>query len=317
MTRRCHRVAASLFLVLLVICVSALPGWTQSGARPSGLHFIDVSQGSALLVVDADVSVMIDSGSAGAAEAVLAAITAHGLTSIDLWVHTHFDADHVGGFTRALAGVDGVAGSEDDLRVWELWDRGLSELPDTEVVAAYVSASGGLRRAVAAGERWQRGGITVTVVAGPDEAPVENSRGLALRVQVGKISVMVQGDLPAAALSAVAVDPVDVLWAAHHGALDGTSPDLLMALDPEQVVVSAGFGNAYCHPHPLVLSWLHDRRVWLMGAAGVAPTELCDGIVDHLAAEHVLVGGDLWISADEDAGAISDLPGGSWDSARW
>jgi len=246
---------------------------------------------------------MIDSGPSGAAEAVTAAIASHGLSSIDLWVHTHFDADHVGGFTRVLAGADGVAGSDDDLRVEEMWDRGLTELPDTAVVAAYLSASGGLRRAVAAGERWQRGGISVTVVAGPGEAREENSRGLALRVEVGKISLMVQGDLPAAALSAAAVDPVDVLWAGHHGAVDGTSPALLASLDPEQVVISAGLGNAYCHPHPLVLSWLHDRRVWILGAAGLAPTERCEGIFDRLAPSHVIVGGELWIGADEEGSA--------------
>ena len=68
-------------------------------------------------LADGDVAVVIDSGPPGAAEALLAALDAHGIARIDLWIHTHFDADHLGGILRAVDGIDGIAGTEDSARV--------------------------------------------------------------------------------------------------------------------------------------------------------------------------------------------------------
>lgn len=268
-----------------------------------GLRFIDVGQGSALLLLGSEGhAVMIDSGPPGAAEAVIHALDEHGLAGVDLWIHTHFDADHVGGFGRAVAGADGVAGTADDLEVLALWDRGLDGAPPTDAVAAYRTAAGDRRQRARPGDVWTAPGLTLALVetGAADEVAAENARGLAICVEVGALRVLVPGDLPAAraAEAAVACGSVDILWAAHHGGVDGTSAAVIAAADPALVVVSAGRDNPYCHPAPITLARLHDRAVWISGLAGAGPSGACAGLATSFGALHRVLAGDLWLAAD-------------------
>lgn len=273
-------------------------------APPSGpgLRFIDVGQGSALLLIaEEGHTVLIDSGPPGAAEAVVHALDDHAVLRVDLWIHTHFDADHVGGFARVVAGADGVAGSADDIEVAALWDRGLDGAPDTDAVAAYREVAGDRRRVPAAGDRWEVPGLTVTSVAtGAREIAAENARGLALCVEVGGLKLLAPGDLPAAqaAVSAAVCGTVDLLWLGHHGGADGTSEAVLTAADPALVVISAGRDNPYCHPAAVTMARLRERAVWVTGLAGGGPLGPCPPLGTWFAAGHEVVLGDLWFPAE-------------------
>ena len=278
-----------------------LAGTLAAPAGP-GLRFIDVGQGSALLLLSAEGrAVMIDSGPPGAAEVVLHALDEHDVADIDLWIHTHFDADHVGGLGRVVAGLDGVLGSEDDLELLALWDRGLEGAPATDAVAAYRAAAGDRRRRAVPGDRWDAPGLALRVVETGVVAELagENERGLAICVELGSLRLLAPGDLPAAqvAEAAAACGPVDVLWAAHHGGAEGTSAEVLGAADPALVVISAGRDNAYCHPAPITLVRLSDRAVWIAGLAGAGPLQACPGLATSFGAQHRLLSGDLWLPA--------------------
>lgn len=281
------------------------------GAPPGpGLRFIDVGQGSALLLLGAEGhAVMIDSGPPGAAEAVVHALDEHGVMRVDLWIHTHFDADHVGGLGRVIPGADGVAGSGDDIEVLALWDRGLDGALATEAVAAYRQVAGERRRAARAGDRWDAPGLSLRLVAtgAPAALAAENARGLAICVEVAGLRLLAPGDLPAAQAAEAAADcgVVDVLWAAHHGGADGTSAAVLAAADPALVVVSAGQGNPYCHPAPITLARLADRAVWISGLAGAGPWSGCPGLATSFGAQHRLLAGDLWLSAGDRGGSTA------------
>lgn len=275
-----------------------------SVATPTGpgMHFVDVGQGSALLLVGPEGhAAVVDSGPPGAAEAVIAALAVHDVVRVDLWVHTHFDADHVGGFARVVAGADGLAGTADDVELGALWDRGLDGAPATMAMAAYLAAAGNRRRTAAAGDVWQAPGLEILAVetGAPVEVAAENARGLALCVRVGERSALLPGDLPAAqaAIAAAACGPVDVLWAGHHGGVDGTSEALLAAADPALVVISAGPNNPYCHPAALTLARLHDRAVWISGLAGAGPLGPCPGLATAFAPDHRVLPGFLWLPA--------------------
>ncbi len=278
-----------------------LSGVMVAPAGP-GLRFIDVGQGNALLMIGAEGhAVMIDSGPPGAAEAVIHALDEHGLLRVHLWIHTHFDADHVGGLARAIAGADGVAGSDDDFDVLAFWDRGLEGAPATESVAAYSEVAGDRRREAAVGDRWEVPGLRVMVVdtGAPPGLTAENARGLALCVEIDGVRLLAPGDLPAeqAAVAAAACGPVDLLWAAHHGSVNGTSEAVLTVADPALVVISAGRDNPYCHPSAVTLARLHERAVWISGLAGAGPLGACPGLAASFAAGHRLISGDLWLAA--------------------
>lgn len=274
------------------------------GAPPGpGLRVIDVGQGSALLILGREGhAVLVDAGPPGGSEAILAALVEHGIDTVDLWVLTHFDSDHVGGFARVVAGADGLPGTGDDLHLLERWDRGLDGAPATPAVQAYAAAVAP-RRAVAPGEVWQAPGLDVRVVpAGTvPERAAENARGLALCIDVEAIRILVPGDLPAeqVAAAATACGPVDVLWASHHGSRTGISQAVLAAADPALVIVSAGPDNSYCHPHAETLGLLHDVPVWLTDLAGASPSTACPGLEATWGGAHHLALGDLWLACGE------------------
>lgn len=298
--------AATILSILLAPAPRALGPDLPPPDGP-GLRFIAVGQGSALLAVGPEGhAVLFDAGPPGASEALLHALAEHEIAEIDLWIFTHFDNDHVGGFGRALAGADGLAGSDDDLVIGERWDRGTGGAPETPAVAAYLAAAAS-RRAAEVGDRWQAPGLEVVVVpagTAPERA-AENARGLALCVTVAGVRALVPGDLPADQVAAAASScgPVDVLWASHHGSRTGISQDVLTRADPAVVVVSAGDDNQYCHPHAEVLDLLHPRTMWLTGLAGASPHGACPGLGARWGPQHRLAGGDIWVGAG-DGGAV-------------
>ncbi len=297
-------------MLLMSTCLALAP------LEGPGLHFIDVGQGSALLLRgDAGDVVLVDSGPSAGAEAILAALSAHGVGEIGLWVHTHFDADHVGGFARVVAGLDGIWPSADDLWIEQLWDRGIADpVPQTDATALYFGLVGDRRVQPDPGTVYAAPGLRVEVLEldlVPADAP-ENARGLALCVEAGGVRALLPGDLPAdrLELAAAACGPVDVLWTSHHGSANASSADALALADPRVSVISAGHENGYCHPSPLALALLHDRRTWLLGAAGLDPRGPCARLADALGPTHRIVGGDLWIDARLEAWL--GAPGGGW-----
>lgn len=295
-----HPIALSLLLLGSALTpVEVGPGLARAAAGP-GARIIDVGQGAALLVIGREGhAVLVDAGPPGGSEAILAALDEHGVDSVDLWTFSHFDTDHVGGFARVAAGLDGIAGSEDDPVIVTRWDRGLDGAPATPAVQAYHGHPAP-RTAVAPGAVWEAPGLSVRVVGTgtvPERA-AENARGLALCIDVEAIRILAPGDLPAdqVAAAAIACGPVEVLWASHHGSRSGISAEVLAAADPALVVISAGADNAYCHPHAETLELLHDLPVWVTDLAGASPSTECPGLASVWGGEHHLALGDLWLS---------------------
>lgn len=294
-------------LSLLILGASPVPVEVGPGLPPApagpGLRFIDVGQGSALLVVGSEGhALVVDAGPPGASEPILAALAEHDIDAIDVWAFSHFDTDHIGGFARALAGLDNIAGTEDDLEVGARWDRGLDGAPTTPAAVAYMDAAIP-RQAAQVGDRWHAPGIEMHVVptgAAPERA-AENARGLALCIDVEGLRILAPGDLPAeqVAAAAAACGPVDVLWASHHGSRTGISQAVLIAADPALVVVSAGADNSYCHPHLETLTLLHGRAVWLTDLAGASPNATCPALAAAWGAAHHVALADLWLRAGE------------------
>ena len=271
--------------------------------RGPGLRIIDVGQGSSLLLVGREGHVvLVDAGPPAASEAILAALAEHEVASVDLWAFSHFDNDHIGGFDRALAGPDNIAGTDDDLEIRERWDRGLDDAPDTPAARAYAAAEVP-RRTARAGDRWDAPGLSIRVVpaGSPPERAAENARGLALCIDVEGLRLLAPGDLPVAQVEAAAraCGAVDVLWTSHHGSRTGISQAVLAAAAPALVIISAGGDNSYCHPHAETLSLLQGYPVWSTDLAGASPHGSCPGLATAWGRHHHVALADLWLGAGE------------------
>lgn len=240
--------------------------------RPGGdrveLHVVDVGQGDAIairspagrwLLVDAGIA--RDGWDAGSRR-VVPYLGRRGARRLEAVIITHPDADHMGGaaaviraFRPRWVGDPGLpAGKAGYLRVLE-------------------SAAGARTRWVALrrGLSFHLDGMDVTFLY-PGPLPPDgeaNASSVVLRVEYGEFSALLTGDAPASVERALVERygpalEADVLKVGHHGSATSTSRELLAAVAPTHALISAGRGNRYGHPHPVVLARLarHGARVY-------------------------------------------------------
>lgn len=248
--RRTRSLAASALLVALAAMHLGAP--PRIGAP--GLVVLDVGQGQAVAAWGEEgTCVLVDAGgSAGGrydiGERVLAPLLVReGCRRVDLLALTHGHDDHAGGALSLLR----------DLEVGELWipvgsarDGGIRD-------AVGVAATAGTAvRLAGRGSRGEAGGwgIETRAPSREDSDLSLNDRGLVLRLTApGGGRVLIPGDLERAGEerllgSGWSID-AEVLIAGHHGARGSSTERWLAAVRPRVVVVSAGFGNRFGHPH--------------------------------------------------------------------
>jgi competence protein ComEC len=111
------------------------------------------------------------------------------------------------------------------------------------------------------GQHWIWDQVQFTILA-PGYFPVldHNDASCVLRVQAGEQVLLVTGDLGRAHERALVrhhgVEGVraDILIAGHHGSRHSSDPQFLAAVNPDWLVLSAGFRNRFGMPHPDVLA---------------------------------------------------------------
>jgi competence protein ComEC len=92
-----------------------------------------------------------------------------------------------------------------------------------------------------------------------DPPLAENERSLVARLQTSGGAVLVTSDIGTATevlLARAGSLACRVLVAPHHGSRGSTSTALLVASDPDVVLIPAGPRNVHNHPHPEVLARL-------------------------------------------------------------
>jgi len=225
-------------------------------AKTLAVHFIDVGQGDAiLLLVQPGATVLIDGGPRAAGQTVVNYLTERGVKELDLVIATHPHADHIGGLIDVL----------EAFKVKRVIDSGQPHT--TKTFDDYLTA---VERQVEAGHcvyETPEGQIVqlasnVTLkVLGPDrDLSSLNDNSVVARVDFGKTSFLFTGDAEKEAeerLLARGVDlKADVLKVGHHGSSTSTSAAFLAAVAPAYAVICVGAGNSYGHPTEQTLNRL-------------------------------------------------------------
>ena len=241
----------------------------RNAMRPEEVtvHFIDVGQGDAALIVTPHGrAFMIDTG--GVRDGVfdlggrvdVPYLLQYGVTELDAAFLTHAHEDHAAG----LAGI-------------------LRRLPVGRVLTASegqpaYQASLGLSAAemaatpflpVEEGTRLTLDGVTVDVLFAPDTSKhgrSGNEVSNVYRVSYGKASFLFTGDLEKeqeARLLEKSPDSLQstVLKVGHHGSKTSTSAPFLAAVAPRWAVIDVGAGNRFGHPSKETLDALADSKV--------------------------------------------------------
>jgi competence protein ComEC len=230
-------------LVGVLSGLAALSSFAGPLTLPQGWSILacDVGQGDAVLVRDAGVVALIDTGpDAAVLDRCLARAA---VRRIDLLVLTHFDLDHAGG-VAAVAGRVGTvlhgptASSDDERLLASLADRG----------AHLVPATAGMRGELGAA-RWR----VLWPVERSHAFPSGNDASVVVDMRGGAVPVsLFLGDLSASAQSALVAQrtlepPYTLVKVAHHGSAD-QDPDLYRIAQPAIAVFTVGAGNDYGHP---------------------------------------------------------------------
>ena len=210
------------------------------------VHVIDVGKADAILLESPDANVLVDCGTAEAAEDVLRYLAARGIDRLDaVWI-SHPDDDHCGGLPAVLQTVpaDAVVESPVGESI-----SGMTALPQAVP----------LRRA-AVGERYAYGAMTFEVLGPLQDYAESNSDSTVFRLQYDGFSMLFCGDMEARAerdlLEDGAALRADVLKVAHHGSDTSTSAALLEAVQPRYAVISSGEDRSML-PRNAVLQRLH------------------------------------------------------------
>jgi competence protein ComEC len=259
--------------------IAALVLWPEPVVRtPTALEVtaLDVGQGDSLLAINPDGGAMlIDAGGPvgrnGPAEVVSRFDVGEEVVSPYLWsrrirrvdvvVLSHAHTDHMGGMPAVL----------ENFRPRELW-VGID--PNSKLyteLLAEAARLGIVVRHLHAGDSRQWGSVAVSVL-GPTGAYTnhgapKNDDSLVLRMQLGKASVLLEGDAETpseqAMLAAGLVQPVTLLKVGHHGSRTSTTQAFLDAAAPQDAVISVGRRNTFGLPRAEVIDRLGARHTRL------------------------------------------------------
>jgi competence protein ComEC len=265
LTRRGSRLGACGVAAAGALMLIAPPGATDVGITPPGrgvlrVVFLDVGQGDATVVRMPDGRVLlVDAGGLpGSAfdigERVLApALRALGIRAVDTLVVTHGDPDHNGGASAVLRRFGPRV-------VWE----GAPVPPHAGLrdLAARATASGVSWRTVQAGDRETAGGALIRILHPPlpdwERQRVRNEDSVVIELRVGDVSIILPGDIGREAENLITPEldtgRLTIVKAPHHGSATSSTDRFVEALQPAAVVFSAGRGNRFGHPAPLVVS---------------------------------------------------------------
>lgn len=236
-------------------------GKTASAADGTlSVHFIDVGQGDATLLVCDGHALLIDAGNNNRGTAVQLYLKKQNVKSLDAVIWTHPDADHIGGAdvitTKFDIGTTYMTSVSSDTKTYQ-------DLIDAIDYRGYEIT------APKVGESFSLGDAKVMFLGPTRTYSDDNDNSIACMVTYGDTKFLFTGDAEEDAEADLVsyakkhrMDlSADVYKAGHHGSRTASSEKLMNAVEPTYAVISCKEGNSYGHPHAEVMNRLRSMDV--------------------------------------------------------
>ena len=219
------------------------------------VHFIDVGQADAALVLCDDQTMLIDGGNAEDSNWIYTYLDRLSVTHLDYIVATHAHEDHIGGIPGALtyATVGRVLcpTTEYDSEIFDTFKR-------------YVSNRDATIEIPQVGESFSLGSATVDILACNADEDTNNT-SIVLKITYGETFFLFTGDAEREVEQFILESGADisstVLKVGHHGSRNSTTYPFLNQIMPDYAIISVGKDNSYGHPTEETLSRLANADV--------------------------------------------------------
>ena len=268
-----------LFVILLfAVNLVVLSMLVFTSRRSLTVSFLSVGQGDAIFIeTPAGKQVLIDGGPDRSVLRELTKQMGPLDRSIDIVVATHPDKDHIAGladvFDRYQVSMFLEPGIASDTSYAQALRHGVSVETDLE----HLEARRGMRIHI-------ENALYMDVLF-PDrevDSIETNTGSIVLRLVHGENEFLFTGDAPLSVEDwLVMLDggelASNVLKAGHHGSRTSTGEILLNATDPQYVVISAGVGNSYGHPHEEVVERIRMHGATLLSTMDGPVSFVSDG----------------------------------------
>lgn len=213
------------------------------------VHFLDVGQGDATLIVCDGEAMLIDAGENDKGTLVQNHLIAVGIDSLRYMIGTHPDSDHIGGMDVVLYKFDC------DTVIMPEFSRDTSAYRD---VIDTMKQKGYTNTVPVVGDTYTLGSATFTILAPVRDYEDSNNNSVAILLTYGNTRFLFTGDAEKEAEKDILASGLplqaDVYKAGHHGSSTSSSEEFLRAVNPTYSVISCAENNDYGHPHAEVLN---------------------------------------------------------------
>ena len=273
MSKRKIRIGVKQLLIAVVVLLTVFIGFGEesplresvdtynqplSDSENINVHFIDVGQGSSVLIQQGDRGIIIDSGEDEYSDKLCGYISSAGVTEIPYLIASHPHSDHIGGLDEVLGKytVSSVIMPGIDV----------SNQPESKVYADFIEAVELESAQViypSYGEKIVFGNDMTIEFLGPVEQTDDlNNMSLICKVRAFSTTFMIMGDAESKEISSVYKTggdfDSDVLLVPHHASNTSLHDSYFSEVSADIAVISCGEDNSYGHPHDEVVEYYEN-----------------------------------------------------------
>jgi competence protein ComEC len=233
------------------------------------LTLLDVGQGLAAVIQTANHTLVYDTGAKFSADSdqgkniLLPFLHQQGINKVDQLVISHGDNDHIGGAESLIKGMV----------VAKISTSVPEQLSDYQPEKC------------AAGQAWTWDGIQFTMLSPSEQLNSDNNNSCVLQVQTAHGNVLLTGDIEAQAETWLVKTygeqlKAQILIAPHHGSKTSSTLSFLQAVQPDTILIPAGYRNPFGHPHSQVIARYQALNAHYLSSAnsGAISVNLKNGV---------------------------------------
>lgn len=254
--------------IIIVIClIGAIFFKKMQEEQPTGVsegtlevHYINVGQADATLVLTSNKSILIDTGRMDVEDAVINYMRSKNVQRLDYLIITHFDRDHFGEAEDILEKVEIGTIVMPRQEITSIEHQRLMDLVATKEEIKVLYANDIVGKELDGLDE-----LSIKILA-PLESFYEESNNYSIvsMVTYGENKFLFTGDLEdETTICKTYTDAFlscDAYKVGHHGSKNSSSTEMLLKIKPKIAIISCGENNDHNHPHKDLLDRLNSIK---------------------------------------------------------